>query len=119
MTVKVGGGSTTSRSSTNLDHPSKPSRRQPAKQYAHPFSCDRATASTPDGTTCTPGSNAATHSAFTAAASILIFCATMPLYTVSATLQQPTCAPLASKAAVPVPGSGIGSCFPKILPTAN
>src|SRR5256886_4508376 len=24
--------------------------RQPAKQYAHPFSCDRATASTPDGT---------------------------------------------------------------------
>ena len=39
------------RSSTNLDHPSQPRGRQPAKQYTHPFSCDRATASTPDGTT--------------------------------------------------------------------
>src|SRR5260370_41209024 len=91
----------------------------PAKQHAHPFSCARATASTPDGTTCTPGSNAATHSAFTAAPSIRIFCATLPLYTVSATLQQPTCAPLASKASVPVPGRGSGSCFAKMLRTAK
>src|SRR6266581_6358319 len=95
------------------------SSHHPAKQYAQPFSCDRATASTPDGTTCTPGSSAATHSAFTTAGSMLIFCATMPLYTVSATLQQPICAPVASKASVPVPGSGSGSCFAKMLRTAG
>ena len=76
----------------------RPASAHPAKQYAQPFSCALATASTPDGTTCTPGSSPATHSAFTAAASMLIFCATMPLYTVSATLQQPTYAPLASNA---------------------
>src|SRR6266446_3965098 len=87
------------------------SSHHPAKQYAQPFSCARATASTPDGTTCTPGINPATQSAFTAAGSMLIFAATMPLYRVSATLQQPTCAPLASTASRPVPGSGSGSTF--------
>ena len=37
----------------------------------------------------------------------------------SATLQQPTCAPLASKASVPVPGSGRGSTLAKMLRTAG
>ena len=47
----------------------------PAKQYTQPSSCARATPSTPEGTTWTPGNRPATHSFFTASGARPIFLA--------------------------------------------
>src|SRR5207249_5932779 len=78
----------------------------PAKQYVQPFSWERFTAITPEGTTRTPGSRLATQSFLMASACMPISFANRILLKVRAMLHTPMRTPFASNSSVPMPGIG-------------